>query len=377
VFVAAAVGACISDVRGAFIFTKIADSTSPLVSSIEEAPAINASGVVAFEARNDALKFNVVRGNGGALTPIVEVADSSASFQGVPSIDVSGRVLVNTGSALVVGDGTTLTTPYVGGAGGIGSIGSGAVVRNGRIAFAGVLSTAGFERVLRGDLAGGPVTTVAMNAAPYPFSSVSTARPSMNDAGVVAFNAGLASGTGIFKTDAGGVYTTIATSAGPFAIFSPSAAINDAGLVAFAATGDDNVRHVYIGDGVNPLIPIADSTGAYSNFGTPAINDVGDIAFWAELDGVGNWGIFRGPDPVADKVIKTGDPLFGSTVAQFYGTDLPNALNDARQLAFAARLTNGQFVVARVQIPEPAAGTMLGVGAAMVLRRRCRRRRAS
>ena len=43
------------------------------------------------------------------------------------------------------------------------------------------------------------------------------------------------------------------------------------------------------------------------------INNAGDVAFLAQL-APNVFGILTGPDPVADKVIRDGDALFGSTV---------------------------------------------------------------
>ena len=45
----------------------------------------------------------------------------------------------------------------------------------------------------------------------------------------------------------------------------------------------------------------------------PSINDAGAVAFFATLDAGGS-GIFTGPDPTTDVVIRTGDLLFGATV---------------------------------------------------------------
>ena len=49
--------------------------------------------------------------------------------------------------------------------------------------------------------------------------------------------------------------------------------------------------------------------------GSPSISDEGLVLFNASLDADGKSpGIFRGPDPMADKIIGFGDELFGSTV---------------------------------------------------------------
>lgn len=52
------------------------------------------------------------------------------------------------------------------------------------------------------------------------------------------------------------------------------------------------------------------------------------------------FGIYTGPDRVADKVIATGDSLFGSTV-----TDLAfdrDGMNNKGQIAFTAHLADGR-----------------------------------
>jgi hypothetical protein len=88
----------------------------------------------------------------------------------------------------------------------------------------------------------------------------------------------------------------------------------------------------------------------------PAINSLGTVAFYTTLKpgpplppGSGVYaGIFTGPDPVADKVIAVGDPLFGSTVAdvQFY-----RGMNDAGQIAFYAGIVGGP---SGIFLAEPA-----------------------
>jgi hypothetical protein len=61
------------------------------------------------------------------------------------------------------------------------------------------------------------------------------------------------------------------------------------------------------------------------------------VAFLGYPD-AGGQGIFTGPDPVADKVIRTGDPLFGSTVT---AVNFEHGLNDAGQIVFLAELADG------------------------------------
>src|ERR687897_3118519 len=80
---------------------------------------------------------------------------------------------------------------------------------------------------------------------------------------------------------------------------------------------------------------VADTTGAFAFFGfrPPSINNDGDVAFHATLDD-GTAGIFVGSDPVADRVISTGDTLDGSTVQNLVFCE--EGLSDSGELAFIA-----------------------------------------
>ena len=94
------------------------------------------------------------------------------------------------------------------------------------------------------------------------------------------------------------------------------------------------------------------SSGSFQAFGTSAINNNDNVAFTATLNG-GERGIFTGADPVADKVIATGDSMFGSTVTDlnFLGR---NGLNNNGQIAFYVKLANGEQAIYRA---EPVAET--------------------
>ena len=92
-----------------------------------------------------------------------------------------------------------------------------------------------------------------------------------------------------------------------------------------------------------PLTVVADTSGPFQSFGfffgftPPALNNNGEVAFFADLDSGGS-GIFVGPDPVADRVIGTGDTLDGSTVTNLRFCD--EGLNNSGQLAFQATLND-------------------------------------
>ena len=97
------------------------------------------------------------------------------------------------------------------------------------------------------------------------------------------------------------------------------------------------------------------------------MNDEGVVAFLA-FDSGGRHGVYIGDDPTADAVIRSGDPLFGSTVVRLDLTGL--GINNNGDIAFGYRLADGRegVAVARI-VPEPV-GTGWLVTAGMVLLRR-------
>jgi hypothetical protein len=98
------------------------------------------------------------------------------------------------------------------------------------------------------------------------------------------------------------------------------------------------------------LVTIAttDAPSPFSNFGLAAINNVGTVAFVASLR-AGGTGIFIGPDPVSDRVVKTGDSILGLTLASI--SFLRGGLNDHGQIAFFARFSGGVSGVVRADPP--------------------------
>ena len=120
---------------------------------------------------------------------------------------------------------------------------------------------------------------------------------------------------------------------------------------------------------------IANTTGAYDRFSDPysfaaTLSPSGQLAFIATLKN-GNVGIFTGPDPVADKVIEEGDPLFGGTVGSVISFS-PQGLNDNGSLAFLANTQNGSYVVRADPVPEPTSCAMLLAGNMLLMIRRRR-----
>ena len=77
---------------------------------------------------------------------------------------------------------------------------------------------------------------------------------------------------------------------------------------------------------------------------TPALNNLGKVAFVAEPS-PDDQVLVYGADPVADKVIGTGDVLWGKTVSAIGFSR--GGLNDFGQLAFVAYFTDGSASVVR------------------------------
>src|SRR5262249_23047039 len=110
---------------------------------------------------------------------------------------------------------------------------------------------------------------------------------------------------------------------------------------------------IYVGDG-GPITTIA-TQHTYSNFGHPSINDSGTVAFWAQPFNA-PMGIFTGPDPVTDKVIRAGDLLFGSTVTDDLTNGGQHFLNNHGQLAMPVTLADGRHLIVRADpVNQPTA----------------------
>lgn len=113
-----------------------------------------------------------------------------------------------------------------------------------------------------------------------------------------------------------------------------------------------------------PLTPIiSTSSSPYTNFGDPAINASGQVAFLANLPGGGS-DILYGSGSNLEDVMSVGSSLFGSTVT---GLNLWNTgLNSDDQLAFWFSLSNGLqgIALADFSVPEPSSLTLVATGLA-------------
>jgi len=180
--------------------------------------------------------------------------------------------------------------------------------------------------------------------------NITIEEPDINDAGKVAFVGSFPAASGcddfVLRTT-GGVPDRVAAGGvldgceGPEGLDGPLA-MNSGGQVAWLARLDSGAQAVFLGN----MQIVAGATDIGDFFDAVALNDAGQLAFLREQFTTPNVkGIYTGPDAVADKVIATGDSLFGSRV-----TDLAfdrDGLNNAGQIAFAATLADGRTVVVR------------------------------
>lgn len=169
----------------------------------------------------------------------------------------------------------------------------------------------------------------------------------------------------------------------------PRPSINNLGQVAFSLTSNVTITFydppddaggtvvqtlnltpgVYVSDPTvfgqpNLLTKIAGLEDGFESFGRVQINDDGLVVFQAGYDG--ETGVFIGNDPVADRILLTGEEV-GSTV---WSVVRLGELNNNNQFTLFTSQFGGDQMIWRVTIPEPTVAAMLAVmGVAGVGRR--------
>ena len=83
---------------------------------------------------------------------------------------------------------------------------------------------------------------------------------------------------------------------------------------------------------------------AFESFRGVLINRTGLVVFYATPVG-GRLGIYKGPDPVRDRVLSIGDPIFQSTMVEFALN--PVSVNEKGQIAIRVNLEDGRQVILR------------------------------
>jgi hypothetical protein len=226
---------------------------------------------------------------------------------------------------------------------------------NGTIAFSTIVNGSG--GVMRSVLPAAPSVLRAGSGTFY-----NTIKLDVNDAGQVPVGmeysdptAGLTHGIPIFSAPAQTLSNIDAILGRAGLGFSADFAINGSGVAAFAINGPVTLNFysppnvwsatpalsITLQAGVYTALPapfgepsvftqIANTAGEYASFGKVSINNAGVVAFEASLDTPSMAGIFRGPDPVADKIVQQGDVRDSTLFAWIKMGEL----NDAGQLVF-------------------------------------------
>jgi uncharacterized repeat protein (TIGR01451 family) len=144
-----------------------------------------------------------------------------------------------------------------------------------------------------------------------------------NAAGVL-FTGGAGSNLGLIYWN-GTSYTLIAPR-----VSSGSNSINDLGV----ATWETDGRLLKGSGGTPTVVASALAGGGYQDISVQAISDAGQVVFLARAPSATFYGVYSGPNPVADKILGPGDivPGLGTVRGVNMGT---MAINDAGQIAMA------------------------------------------
>ena len=338
-----------------YSFEVIAD-TSGQFSEFGDEPSINCSGTAAFAAVSDEIA-GVYAHHGQTLTVIHETVSRDADYA-APSINDAGMVAFlhkpasrTQGAAdLIAGNGTSSQVL----AGGEDQRAEPPSINNlGQVAYSGRHDQSG---VFVND--GGHIVQIATSGGTI--TGAINARVSLNDQGDVAFSTRIGGRTPAIVVGDGANLRVIAEGSGELTSFYPPA-INNAGQVIFYAARpiDPNDRRRYepviaMSDGRRTHIVADSSEDLFLSGQAVAINNHGNYVFSAMVRGSDDEGpgIYVGPDSTADKVISPGDSVAGRTVkAARLGW---SAINDAGQIVFKAEFADGTQAIV---VADPAKAT--------------------
>jgi hypothetical protein len=330
-------------------FAQIHEAPPELV-TIEGDPAINDRGDVAFAMRPRGGGTILYRYRDSTLAAIVQ--QYPGVFTSPPSINNLGQIAIVRsrfdGDEVVVGDGVKTTLIAKEGDEFTGVFDA-SLNSSGSVAFRARVDGGASLAVVIGD---GRSTTIAAKVSDPRYDLGPAV---IDDAGTVTYRLA----TNIESRVIASRDSALADVLGPTSVGTDnSLSVNSRGVAALLITWGDVETGIYTAEG-GSLRPVALDSGPYSfDFArfafqsNVAINDAGRVAFRARLDS-GGYGIFTGPDPVANSVIKTGDSLNGSTVVSLGFT---RAMNQRGQIAFRYVLANDMTgIVLATPVPEPTA----------------------
>ena len=316
-------------------FHLIADTLGPFKEFRQV--AISKNGSVAFVALQKTNEVGVFSGCGNA--PLTTISRSGGGY--FVAINDAGMVAFdrateqdNSGGGLFKGNGGALTTVLS-----EGSVYYPSINNHGSVAFRRVFGIDGPPESFAFVSIGGRMTQIP--------DSFESCQPAINNQNTVMVGrcAPLVGSISISKS--GERPTLILDSNGDFnSLYATT--INNHGTIAFFGRKKSGEVGVFTVAG-GKINTIASTNGpapsAFPSFTSEiALNRNGKVAFSARL-APERTGIFTGPNAVTDKVIATGDALFGSTVTVIaFSRD---GLNQNGELAFRATLANGEQVVVK------------------------------
>jgi hypothetical protein len=334
-----------------YTFMTIVDSSQGLTA--DRCAAINNDGQIAFTAFTDEGVQIIIRAEeDGTLTTIADDTKRFSFFGANPSINDQGDVsfaaaLEKGGEAILVTSGKSVKTVAQTEKEEFNFFGFNTSLNNqGEVVFSAELDEEfGFdEGTFVGDSRSN-ITTIYL-ASTSQFLGTDSRR-SINDTGQIAFEERFDDfTTGIFLFN-GSEFVTIVDQNSPLVDSAFNPQVNNAGVVVFHAFLDNTEQAIITGSG-GDLTIIADTSGPFGDFGFfggSSINDSGEVAFNATLDGAFGSGIYTGPDPLTDSVIEVGDTLGGSIVTNTLICS--EGLNNDGQLVFVAQLEDGRTLIVR------------------------------
>ncbi len=202
------------------------------------------------------------------------------------------------------------------------------------------------------------LTSIAHTGDPAPGGGVlvSTSQASVNDNGDVVFLGGLSTlGTGVVVSSGGTLSRLVATgdpapTGGTFLSFLNLPSINNLGQVAFPADVTAPGRSgIFLssGAGIGPLVQIGDAAPGGGTFGLLRfawLNDAGQVAFLGNVTSPGRSGVFLWSAGAIRAVAQVGDsaPGGGMFASLSFGGFFGPAINASGQVAFRADLSNGE-----------------------------------
>ncbi len=340
-------------------FTKIADTRSGVFRGFHLAPSLDAQGMVLFRADLVGGGQGIFKADGTITTRIAATSEDFETFRGSPAVSDNGQIVFlgsRPNGEFGYSRGADSTGEFLYSNKEFTELGDLVINNKGMLAFKGKRAKGRRQRkqVFLGD-GGRPVA--------IPDSKNNqVGMLSLNNRGQVAFS----TGDKVYVSD--GRTTTLLTDGDEHYFLFYRPVINDHGMVVVQTASEPQdgwiTKHlVAIADG--KLRVLASTEGPFQDLmSAHAVNNHGHVVFGAVLDS-GISGLFVGPNPETDAVIKQGDELFGARIVE--GPVLSNrGFNDAGQIAFYARLEDGTEGIYRADpvSPPPATGIFTNPGTA-------------